>query len=90
MNHAINNLNNLNKEAISSESLDNPVSIASEYGYKKANKGLLQSFGLSIFAGIFISIAFAMHIVQVTIQQAVWFVGPWYKYPHHRHWDCLH
>ena len=72
MNHAINNLNNLNKEAVSSESLDNPVSIASEYGYKKAHKSLLQSFGLSIFAGIFISIAFVFYITVTTGSSASW------------------
>ena len=72
MNHAINNLNNLNKEAVRSESLDNPVSTASEYGYKKANRGLLHSFGLSIFAGIFISIAFVFYITATTGSNASW------------------
>ena len=69
MNHAINNLKNNTKTAVSSEQ---PVSVASEYGYKKANKSLLQSFGLSIFAGIFISIAFVFYITVTTGSSASW------------------
>lgn len=69
MNHAINNFKNNTKILVSS---DQPVSAASEYGYKKANKSLLQSFVLSIFAGIFISIAFVFYITVTTGSTASW------------------
>lgn len=63
MNHAI---NNLSKNTVNPDIAESPVSVASDYGYKKANKGLLQSFGSSIFAGIFIAIAFVFYITVTT------------------------
>jgi len=69
MNHAINNLKSNTLKPIEAEP---PVSVASEYGYKKANKGLFQSFGSSIFAGIFIAIAFVFYITVTTGSSASW------------------
>jgi len=62
MNHAINNIS----DTVKSINTEQPVSVASDYGYKKAHKGLLQSFGLSIFAGMFIAIAFVFYITVTT------------------------
>jgi len=63
MNHAI---NNIKTKVISPATPEKPLSVASDYGYKKAHKGLLQSFGSSIFAGMFIAIAFVFYITITT------------------------
>jgi len=48
------------------------VSVASDYGYKKANKSFLGSFGSAIFAGIFISIAFVFYTTVTTGAEGSW------------------
>ena len=63
MNHAINNKNN---QPIPSIVTDPVITVASEYGYRKAHKGLLQSFVSSIFAGMLIAIAFIFYITVTT------------------------
>lgn len=67
MNNAINKIN----VSIPSAN-ESAVSTASEYGYKKAKKKLLPSFGLSIFAGIFIAIAFVFYITVTTGATGSW------------------
>ena len=44
----------------------NLIHVAEEYGYSKAIKSSKQSFGLAVFAGIFIALAFVFYITVTT------------------------
>jgi len=63
MNHAINNKNNQTLQTVNT---DQSITTASDYGYNKIHKGLLSSLVSSIFAGMFIAIAFIFYITVTT------------------------
>ncbi|WP_166372578.1 formate transporter FocA [Psychromonas sp. SA13A] len=63
MNHAINHLNTNTTQAVAKS---HPLADVSNYGVQKANKSKLHSFGLSVFAGVFIAIAFVFYVTVTT------------------------
>ncbi|MBB1273671.1 formate transporter FocA [Psychromonas sp. SR45-3] len=63
MNHAIKHLNTNTIQAVASS---HPLADVSNYGVQKANKSKLHSFGLSVFAGVFIAIAFVFYLTVTT------------------------
>ncbi|MEJ6121942.1 formate transporter FocA [Vibrio sp. 2-Bac 85] len=63
MNHAINHLNTNTIQAVAKP---HPLADVSHYGVQKANKSKLHSFGLSVFAGVFIAIAFVFYVTVTT------------------------
>jgi len=61
MNHAINHLSTI--QAVAGT---HPLADVSHYGVQKANKSKLHSFGLAVFAGVFIAIAFVFYLTVTT------------------------
>jgi formate transporter FocA len=63
MDHTIKHLND---KTVKQMPLAHPLSEVSEYGLHKITKSIRHSFGLSIFAGIFIAIAFVFYVTVTT------------------------
>lgn len=59
-------INNINEHTIKQMPPRHPLTDASHYGLQKINKSKFHSFGLSIFAGVFIAIAFVFYITVTT------------------------
>jgi len=58
--------NSTNRNTLKQIPLAHPLSEVSQYGLQKVNKSKRRSFGLSIFAGMFIAIAFVFYITVTT------------------------
>jgi len=56
----------INENTIKQMPLASPLLEVSQYGLHKINKSIRHSFGLSVFAGIFIAIAFVFYVTVTT------------------------
>ena len=63
MNHST---SSISEHTIKPMPLASPLSEASQYGLHKINKSIKHSFGLSVFAGAFIAIAFVFYVTVTT------------------------
>jgi len=61
-----NSTSNINENTIKTMPLASPLFEVSQYGLHKINKSKRHSFGLSVFAGIFIAIAFVFYVTVTT------------------------
>jgi len=66
-------VNNTHDVTVKQPALIHPLTEVSQYGIHKAHKSVRHSFGLSIFAGVFIAIAFVFYITVTTgAQEGAW------------------
>jgi len=61
-----NTSNSINEHTVKQLPVAHPLSEVSKYGLQKINKSIRHSFGLSVFAGMFIAIAFVFYVTVTT------------------------
>ena len=58
--------NSIHDNTVKQRPSAHPLTEVSQYGLQKVNKSIRHSFGLSVFAGVFIAIAFVFYITVTT------------------------
>ena len=65
--------NSIHDNTVKQRPSAHPLTEVSQYGLQKVNKSIRHSFGLSVFAGVFIAIAFVFYITVTTgAQEGSW------------------